>query len=44
VFNFNPTGSSNSQIALENADMERNKVIPIYVQVFLACAPMRRFM
>jgi hypothetical protein len=44
VFNFNPSGSTNSQLIPENVDLERNKVIPIYVQVFLACAPMRRFM
>jgi hypothetical protein len=41
---FNPTGSSNSQVAPERADLECNRVIPITEQVFLACAPMRRFM
>lgn len=41
---FNPSGSSNSQLVSENADLSCNKVIPFYEQLFLAYAPMRRFM
>jgi hypothetical protein len=40
---FNPSGSTNSQIVPERADLECNRSIPIIEQVFLACAPMRRF-
>jgi len=40
---FNPTGATNSQLVPELADLRCNKVIPIIEQVFLACAPMRRF-
>jgi hypothetical protein len=40
---FNPNGSTNSQLVPERADLERNRMIPVIQQVFLACAPMRRF-
>ena len=40
---FNPTGSSNSQIVPELADLERNRSIPIIQQLFLAYTPMVRF-
>jgi len=40
---FNPTGSSNSQIVPERADLQCNKAIPIIEQLFLAYAPMARF-
>jgi len=41
---LNPTGSSNSQIVPERADLQCNRVIPIIEQLFLAYAPMVRFM
>jgi len=41
---FNPSGSSHSQIVPERADMERNRAIPIIQQLYLAYAPMERFM
>jgi len=40
---FNPSGSSDSQIALERADLERNRSIPIIQLLYLAYTPVRRF-
>lgn len=40
---FNPSGSSNSQLVPENADLNSIKSVPLVMRLFLACPPMRRF-
>jgi len=41
---FNPNGADNSQLVPERQDCDTNKMINLYLQPFLACPPMQRFM